>query len=58
MALPLNFNVKNLPNAYFFSVLKFMYIFFDQVQVDCNKKHPSKILHFGKKREPKFDLEL
>ena len=35
---------------------KFMYIFFEQVQVDCNWKHLPKILQFWQEGETKFEL--
>ena len=47
-----------LPNADFFLVFKFMYIFFEQVLANCNLKYLPKILQFWKKKKTKFDFEL
>ena len=36
MALPLNLNDKNIPDADFSWYLKFIHFFFDKVGVDCS----------------------
>ena len=46
MALPLNLNDKNIPNADFSWYFKFIQFFFDKVWVDCNWKHLQKFYSF------------